>query len=44
MDRVFYLSGNCGVIGTNDDEIWSDVDSLRLNVDTCRHMPHSSAQ
>ena len=44
MHRLSYLSGNCGVIGTNDDEIWSDVDSLRLDVDTCRYIPHGSAQ
>ena len=29
-----HLAGNCGIIGTNDNQIRTDARSLRLDVDT----------
>ncbi len=39
---VNHLAGHGGVIGADDNEIGRDVDTLRLNVHTCRHMLHHS--
>ena len=35
---VNHLAGHGGVVGADDDESGRNVGSLRLDVDTCRHM------
>ena len=32
--RNEYLAGNCGIIGTNNNQVRTDAGSLRLDVDT----------